>query len=61
VGGDKRPGCHFSWCRKLEQIAAEAKLDGIYVVRTNVPAEDLASAKAVQAYMDLSRVERLRS
>jgi len=25
---------------------------------TNVPAEDLASAKAVQAYMDLFRVER---
>ena len=29
---DIRDG-HFSWCRKLEQIAAEAKLDGIYVVR----------------------------
>ena len=49
---------HFSWVRRLDQIAAEAKLDGIYVVRTSVPAEDLSAANAVQAYKDLSRVER---
>jgi transposase len=49
---------HFSWVRKVDQIAAEAKLDGIYVVRTSVPAEDLSTAHAVQAYKDLSRVER---
>ena len=54
---DIRDG-HFSWQRKLEQIAAEAKLDGIYVIRTSVPAEDLSTAHAVQAYKDLSRVER---
>ncbi len=48
----------FSWQRRLEQIAAEAKLDGIYVIRTSVPAEDLSTAHAVQAYKDLSRVER---
>jgi transposase len=49
---------HFSWARKLDQIAAEAKLDGIYVIRTSVPAEDMSAANAVQAYKDLSRVER---
>src|SRR5262245_15942332 len=30
---DIRDG-HFSWSRKVEQIAAEARLDGIYVIRT---------------------------
>src|SRR6201994_372293 len=54
---DIRDG-HFSWARKVDQIAAEAKLDGIYVTRTSVPAEDLHPAHAVQAYKDLARVER---
>jgi len=54
---DIRDG-HFTWARKVDQIAAEAKLDGIYVIRTSVPAEDLGTAHAVQAYKDLSRVER---
>jgi transposase len=54
---DIRDG-HFSWARKVDQIAAEAKLDGIYVIRTSVPAEDLSPAHAVQAYKDLARVER---
>jgi len=48
----------FTFTRKLEQIAAEAKLDGIYVIRTSVPAAELGTANAVQAYKDLSRVER---
>jgi hypothetical protein len=54
---DIRDG-HFAFARKAEQIAAEARLDGIYVIRTAVPAEDLSAAHAVQAYKDLSRVER---
>jgi transposase len=54
---DIRDG-HFSWARKVDHIAAEAKLDGIYIVRTNVPKEDLSPAYVVQAYKDLSRVER---
>ena len=54
---DIRDG-HFSWRRKEEQIAAEAKLDGIYVIRTSVPAPELSGAQAVQAYKDLARVER---
>ncbi len=54
---DIRDG-HFTWTRKADQIAAEAKLDGIYVIRTAVPAEDISAENAVQAYKDLSRVER---
>ncbi|MBK1670286.1 IS1634 family transposase, partial [Rhodovibrio sodomensis] len=33
----------FSYRRKTDSIAAEARLDGIYVVRTNVPAETLSA------------------
>jgi transposase len=46
------------WHRRMEQIADEARLDGIYVIRTSMPAEHLGAAEAVQAYKDLSRVER---
>jgi transposase len=49
---------HLSWHRRLDQIKAEARLDGIYVIRTNVPAEHLSAAETVKAYKDLSCVER---
>ena len=49
---------HLSWQRRLDQIEAEARLDGIYVIRTSVPADQMAAAETVQAYKDLSRVER---
>lgn len=44
--------------RKPESIAREARLDGIYVVRTSLPAEAMPAAETVQAYKDLARVER---
>ncbi len=44
--------------RRVEQIAAEAALDGIYVIRTSVPAEHLDPAAVVTAYKQLSTVER---
>lgn len=49
---------YLSWQRRIEQIEEEARLDGIYVIRTSMPAEHLDAAEAVQAYKDLSRVER---
>jgi len=49
---------HLRWHRRMEQIADEARLDGIYVIRTSMPAEQLDAAEVVQAYKDLSRVER---
>jgi hypothetical protein len=44
--------------RREDQIRAEARLDGIYVTRTPVPATDLDAAGTVTAYKNLSRVER---
>jgi hypothetical protein len=49
---------HFAYRRKSEQIAHEAALDGIYVLRTSLPAERLGSAEIVRAYKDLQHVER---
>ena len=48
----------FSFHRKTEAIAAETALDGIYVVRTNLPKKLLDDAATVGAYKSLARVER---
>ena len=58
---------HFRWTatdtslsieRDHPRIDAEAALDGIYVIRTSVPADQLDPAAAVTAYKRLARVER---
>ena len=51
-------GTSLSWQRRHEVIAQEAALDGLYVIRTSVPAEQLDAAAAVAAYKSLSHVER---
>src|SRR5436309_2730161 len=48
----------FTFHRRQEQIAAEAKLDGIYVIRTSLPANKIGSQAAVAAYKNLALVER---
>ncbi|MGA7951411.1 MAG: IS1634 family transposase [Thiobacillaceae bacterium] len=48
----------FTWKRKQAQIDAEAALDGLYVIRTSLPADQLDPNAAVAAYKSLSRVER---
>jgi hypothetical protein len=48
----------LSWQRRHEAIAHEAALDGLYVIRTSVPAQYLDAAAAVAAYKSLSHVER---
>jgi transposase len=48
----------FRFQRKVEQIAREAALDGIYVVRTSLPAQALPDCQTVSAYKNLSQVER---
>ena len=48
----------FAFRRKPDAIAREARLDGVYVVRTSVPAVALDADETVQAYKDLARVER---
>jgi transposase len=48
----------FSYRRNEARIAAEAQLDGIYVIRTSVKSDALTSEDTVRAYKDLSTVER---
>ena len=47
----------FSYRRHEEQIAAEAALDGLYVVRTSVSDDVLSAEQTVSTYKDLSQVE----
>ena len=44
--------------RKQDQIDAEAALDGFYVLRTPVPADELDASGVVTAYKNLKYVER---
>ena len=48
----------FTYERKLDQIEAEAALDGIYVLRTNVSDEELSAGEVVRSYKELKHVER---
>ncbi len=48
----------FSFERKQAQIAAEATLDGIYVLRTSVDAETMPTTEVVRSYKGLEQVER---
>src|SRR6201984_1230975 len=47
----------FSFAQNPLSIAAEAALDGIYVIRTNLPAAQSDAAATVRAYKSLSGVE----
>jgi hypothetical protein len=48
----------FAWRRDQASIDAEAAFDGIYVIRTPVPATQLPAPAAVEAYKDLAHVEQ---
>jgi hypothetical protein len=48
----------LSWHRNQAKIDAEAALDGIYVIRTSVPATTLDAPATVAAYKNLAFVER---
>jgi len=48
----------FRYHRDEQRIAKEAALDGIYVIRTSVPATALNASDTVRSYKDLARVER---
>jgi len=49
----------LAWRRDEDKIAAEAALDGIYVIRTNLPAGVLGAGAAVESYKALENVERV--
>ena len=51
-------GDSFSYARNQDSVTAEAKLDGIYVLRTSVGPGDLDSPEVVSSYKALAQVER---
>ena len=48
----------FTFKRMQHSIDAEAALDGIYIIRTCVPAQEMAAADCVRNYKSLANVER---
>jgi hypothetical protein len=48
----------FAFQRRESEIAAEARLDGVYVIRTSLPKDKIGSEAAVGAYKNLARIER---
>ncbi len=49
---------HFSFQRDAQRIAAETALDGLYVIRTSVPATVFDAEHTVRTYKSLSSVEQ---
>jgi len=47
----------LDWTVRTARVEAEAALDGIYLIRTNVPAAMMSGADAVRNYKALSQVE----
>jgi transposase len=48
----------FTYVRKLDAIAAEAALDGIYIIRTSLSATQMDAPECVRNYKSLAQVER---
>ena len=48
----------LEWRRNQDRIDREAAIDGLYVIRTNVPEDELPAEGAVRSYKSLSSVER---
>lgn len=49
---------HFSYQRDVDGIAAEAALDGLYIIRSSVGADKLGAEELVRSYKLLAGVER---
>ncbi len=48
----------ISWRRRRDRIDSEARLDGVYVIRTSPDSSSMGAAVAVDAYKSLAGVER---
>ena len=48
----------FTFARKRDAIAAEAALDGLYIIRTSVPPAQMDAPDCVRNYKSLANVER---
>ena len=51
-------GGRLTWTRRTESIQQESQLDGFYVIRTSLAAEQVSAADAVRHYKSLAHVER---
>ncbi|WP_431710475.1 IS1634 family transposase [Glutamicibacter uratoxydans] len=49
----------FAYHSNQESIAREAGLDGVYVIRTNLPATSMDAAHTVRTYKSLANVEKI--
>ena len=49
---------NFEYSLKTELIAQEKSLDGVYIIRSNVPNEQMNAVETVQTYKSLSVVEQ---
>jgi len=49
---------HFTFSRDQQAIDTEAALDGLYVIRTSVPVEQMTAGKVAATYKSLAVVER---
>ena len=49
----------FTYQRRKQAIAAEARLDGLYVIRSNLPKEAMSAEDLVASYKSLAQVERV--
>jgi len=50
--------CRFSYTIDQDRVAAEAALDGLYVIRTSLDDQRISADDAVRSYKQLSTVER---
>jgi hypothetical protein len=48
----------FTYRRRQQAIAAEARLDGLYVIRSNLPKQAMSAEDLVASYKSLAQVER---
>lgn len=48
----------FRYCLLPEQVAKEAEMDGLYVIRTSLSLERMSGEEAVRSYKRLANVER---
>ncbi len=48
----------LAWARRQDAIDAEAALDGLYVIRTSLPAQRMDAPSCVRSYKALANVER---
>ena len=48
----------LSWSRNAQSLQSEASLDGLYIVRTSLKAEQMDAPSCVRSYKSLAQVER---